>query len=373
MKSIELPPEFARYAGNEEPSRKGAPHWKAGIPIASKTRPERSQGDLVRLADLDRLGASLTWTWNGWILESSLCLIAAEGGTGKTRFTADLARRIANGEPWPDGQEMKLPQDTGVLWIAADHQFAELSQLHKDFGLGDNVFLNSYKDNPLGGTSVDSLEELGELAERIDLTGAKLLIVDTLGNCTDRDLCSQHEAKGLAVPLMRLAADKKVAILLLYHTNKEGKPLGRRMVERCRTCILLERVEGAESGTFKLRVDKSFALMPPPLQGTMHRDRIEYGEAQATTAAVGRPDNETQNAMEWIVAKLKETRTRWQVSGLQKEAEKAGISERTFYRARKALLEAGKIRQEQEGEGNRSRKFLSLPLGTDEKEEESPF
>src|SRR5207247_524763 len=110
---------------------------------------------------------------------------------------------------------------------------------------GDGVYLNSYRDDPMGGTMVDTAQDLGGLQERVQLAKAKLVIVDTLGNATDADLCRQEEAKRLATPLMRLAAEMKVAFLLLYHTNKEGKPLGRRMVERCRTCILLTKPDGS--------------------------------------------------------------------------------------------------------------------------------
>ncbi len=241
--------EFKGAIGPPDPNHYDPPlrHRHSEVKSGRGTEPpktpaaERTVSDLVRLADLDNLGRSLEWVWEGWMLESSLCLVAATAGHGKTRFATDLVRRIVHGQPWPDGKPMQLPRDAAVLWVAADHQFAELNQLHKDFGLGDHVYLNSYQDNPLGGTAVDSAEDLAALADRIDLAGAKLVIIDTLGNATGRDLCSQHEAKELAVPLMQLAVEKKIVVLLLYHLNREGKPLGRRMVERCRTCLLLER------------------------------------------------------------------------------------------------------------------------------------
>jgi hypothetical protein len=62
----------------------------------------------------------LNWLWPGWILGETLALISANAGVGKTRFVADLIRRVRHGEGWPDGTAMSLPADTGFIIVAAD-------------------------------------------------------------------------------------------------------------------------------------------------------------------------------------------------------------------------------------------------------------
>ena len=65
-------------------------------------------------------------------------LLAAEGGLGKTRFVADLCRRVRHRLPWPDGTP--TPEHDGpevAMWVAADRNFGELVELSEAFGFGD--------------------------------------------------------------------------------------------------------------------------------------------------------------------------------------------------------------------------------------------
>jgi hypothetical protein len=305
---------------------------------------QRTKDDLVTLADLESLGGGdLDWIWQGWILRCALALVSADAGVGKTRLAADLVRRVRQGESWPDETPITLPTDAPVIWLAADYQFAELVQLHKDFDLGEEVYLNSYKDNPLAGTSLDTNEDLAGLCERIDLARPQLVIVDTLGNATDADLCRQEEAKRLAVPLMEIAVKKEVAILLLYHSNREGKPLGRRMVEKCRTVIQLSKPHGVGMGVFDLEVSKSFAIIPPRLRATMSDGRIDY--RPAPEKGPGRPPREVEAAAAWILDELGKQDGQT-IGDLKQRAEsEAGIAKNTYFRAREILREQGKIKE----------------------------
>lgn len=348
------PKHSSRYSqrmGREPPNGEAHGHGPQAAPDPSQDEPPstRTRADLVDLADLDQLGANLTWVWHGWILQDALTLISADAGVGKTRFVGDLVRRIRHTEAWPDGAAMELPKDSAVVWLAADQQFAELGQIQRDFALGRDVFLNADRDNPFAGTAVDTAEDIGALCERIDRAGAKIVVVDTLSNATDADLCRAEEAKRLAVPLMRIAVAKHISVLLLFHANKEGKPLGRRMTERCRTVIQLKRPDSAADGVFDVEVSKSFAIKPSSLRGEMRNDRIDYAPpspsaANAEPASAGRPPNEVHRAAEWIVAQL--------ASGSQSvsrlcaiAADDAGIPERTFWRARDYLLRNERILQ----------------------------
>src|SRR5262249_17218630 len=149
---------------------------------------------------------------------------------------------------------------------------------------------------------------------------------------TDANLYHQDEAKGVAAPLMEIAVEMQVAILLLYHSNKEGTPLGRRMTEKCRTVIQLSKPPGAGNGVFDLEVAKSFAVIPPRLQATMNEHGIDY--LPAPQIGPGRPPKELETAMTWILEELA-TQDGQPVSHLQQRAEaNAGIAKNTYYRAR---------------------------------------
>jgi hypothetical protein len=308
------------------------------------TNDQRTKADLATLTDLDSENAAgLDWLWPGWILWATLALISADGGVGKTRLAADLVRRMRRGERWPDGAPIALAADTPVMWIAADYHFSELVQLQYDFELGDEVYLNAYKSNPYSGTSLDTPDDIVGLRERIKLSGAKLVIVDTLGSATDADLTRQEEAKRLTVPLMQIAVEMKVAIILLYHSNKEGKPLGRRMTEKCRSVIQLTKPPGAGMAVFDLEVSKSFTIIPPRLRATMSDHRIDYAPAPQT--GPGRPAKELEAAAAWILDELGKQDGQT-VGDLQQRAEaEAGIAKNTYFRAREILREQGKIKE----------------------------
>src|SRR5262249_23538132 len=104
------------------------------------------------LADIARIVANQPWVWQGWIAGGVLNAVAAEPGTGKTRFAFDLARRLWFKLDWPDGQENEWPAETRTLWVPGDRNFAEMLQGARDFGLPeDAVALGSSPDEPTGG------------------------------------------------------------------------------------------------------------------------------------------------------------------------------------------------------------------------------
>ena len=121
--------------------------------------------------------------------------MAAEPGTGKTRFGLDLSRRLGKGEPWPDGQPNPFPPGTRTLWIQADRAFHEMLEASRAFGLPDEaVALGSWNDDPTGMLDLDDPETLKNLAELIRAAAPALVIIDTIGMSTRRNLCRPEVA-----------------------------------------------------------------------------------------------------------------------------------------------------------------------------------
>src|SRR5262245_2169988 len=112
----------------------------------------------ARLDDLIRAGAQREDLWPRWIQRGVLTAIAAEGGTGKTRFVADLLRRIRHGPCWPDGQAIALPPDTMSLWVLSDNHHDEMVTLCQAFGVVENVAVNAWASEPYDGTGLDALD-----------------------------------------------------------------------------------------------------------------------------------------------------------------------------------------------------------------------
>jgi putative DNA primase/helicase len=299
--------------------------------------------DVATIADLERAGAEISWFWDGWIQRGVLSILAAEGGCGKTRFAADLVRRIRHGLAWPDGTPVGLPRDTPVLWVVADNHHDEMVSLSRAFEIADVVRINASPAEPYGGTTLDTLEELATLEARVAAVGAGFMVVDTVGNSTDRKLSLQEDAKAYYQPLQLIARRQKVAGLCLTHLNASGMVLGRRAKEKARTVLMMDRPDPlGQPNRRKLWVDKTNSKTPSPLGITMGDHGNEYDDqppVKPEDAAVGsRVRNQPSGldrACEWLRDYLAVGPAR--VSRVRTEAETAGFGPKVLYAAKDSL------------------------------------
>ena len=299
------------------------------------------------LADLARAGAEVRWLWKGWIQCGVLTALAAEGGTGKTRFCADLLRRIRHGLPWPDGQPMELPRDSVALWVVADNHHDEMVSLARAFGIEDAIAINSWADDPYGGVALDSEDDLRDLEQRIIEVKPVMVVVDTVGNATDRNLSRQEDAKAFYQPLQVLARRHGTVMMALTHLNAAGKFLGRRVLEKVRVAIRMEKPDPKDPRR-ALSVPKTNSQVPPSLGVTMGDGGNEYDDhpptepdpAEAAGSASlpakrGRPPKEIQAASDWLKAQLADGPKR--VGITLSAAEPLGWSVGTMYNAARAM------------------------------------
>jgi hypothetical protein len=234
-----------------------------------------SADEVASIDDLIRAGAEVRWLWPGWIPGGVLTAVAAKGGAGKTRFCADLVRRAVEGLPWPDGTPQTLPPDALALWVVADNHHDEMVSLCQSFGIKDNVRLNAGKSDPYGGVSLDTVDDYAMLEARVKAVSPALVIIDTVGNATDKSLCRQEEAKAFYQPLQMIARRQRCAILCLTHLNAAGLFLGRRVLEKVRVAIRMEQPD-PDCERRRLEVVKSNSKRPPPLGLSMGDRGNEY-------------------------------------------------------------------------------------------------
>lgn len=325
--------------------------WPDGRPL---TEPETAgpgavvpDGRFATLADIARIALNRLWLWPMWIACGVFNALAAEPGTGKTRFGLDLARRLYLGLPWPDGQPTGLPEGTRTLWVQADRAFPEMLEAARAFGLPEEaVALGSSPDDPTGSLNLDDPDSLAALAERIKNAGPGLVIIDTVAMTTARNLCRPEDARAFFAPLMDLAASTGVAILGLTHLSKEGDPLGRRIVEKARVVIKMTKPDpDGQPNRRKLWVDKTAAVNPPALGITMGDSGNEYDfnpptEAEPTRG--GRPPEKRDKARQFIIDVLtrQNDRKATEVCG---EWEQAGEHRKAFWGARDEMVKGGKL------------------------------
>jgi hypothetical protein len=301
--------------------------------------------DVAGIADLKQQGASLNWVWPGWIQRGVVTLIAAEGGTGKTRFAADLVRRARHKMPWPDGPH-RAGHDgpTVALWVVSDNHHGEMVTLCEGFGIADCVKVNSHPSDPYGGVLLDTAEDFTLLERRVEVTAPLFVIVDTVGNATDKNLSRQEDAKAFYAPLQVLARRRSVAVLCLTHLNAGGSALGRRGLEKVRVAIrMTAQAAGDPKCKRRLEVTKSNSPYPAPLGVTMDAAGNVYDTdpPPAPTADgmpagnVGRPPVKIQECMEWLVEQLAEGPQ--SVKTLRERGASKGFAAQTLYSARHRL------------------------------------
>jgi AAA domain len=330
---------------------------------APTAAPEDSVYTYATLADIAQAMASQEWVWRGWIAKGVLNAAASEPGVGKTRFGLDLARRLHSGLPFPDGQANEWPQGTRTLWIQGDRNFAEMLQAARDFGLPDEaVTLNAPPEEPTSGLDLDDPAVLIELVGRIKAVNPALVVIDTVGMTTGRNLCRPEEARLYFAPLMDLATKSGVAFLCLTHLSKDKDPLGRRIVEKARVVLKMTCPDPeGQPNRRRLWVDKSAIVKPPPLGVTMTDRGNDYDfspPAEPEPTKPGRPPEARVKAAAFIRGALAKEND--QIGNeLCAEFEKAGGSEKTFWRAVKELAAEGEI-QKDGGPGTRKQTVLHL-------------
>ncbi len=306
--------------------------------------PDRS---FATLADIARIVSDQPWVWKGWIARGVLNVVASEPGTGKTRFALDLARRLWLGTAWPDGQPNDMPEGTRTLWVQGDRNFAEMLTAARAFGLPDRaVALGSSPDDPTGSLDLDDPETLAALSGRIQAAAPALVVIDTVGMVTDRNLCRPEEARAFFAPLMELAGTSGVAFLGLTHLSKDKEALGRRIVEKARVVVKMTQPDPeGQPNRRRLWVDKTAVVKPPALGITMSDAGNAYDFTppdEPETHKGGRPPEANAKARRFILDNLMEDNDR-KATTLCDVWMKDGGSKSAFWRARDAMVEAGEV------------------------------
>jgi hypothetical protein len=323
---------------DEQPASEQASE-AASEPTSSRPPPISAE-NIATVNDLITAGAKVEWIWPGWIQLGVLTGIGATAGTGKTRFCADLLRRIRHGKGWPDGAAIEIPADALSLWVVSDNHHDEMVTLSQSFGIVDSIRLNAYKSDPYGGVCLEEKQDLKDLEARVAILRPLFVVIDTVGNATDKNLCKQEDAKSFYFPLQIMARRYRTAILCLTHLNADGHFLGRRVMEKVRVAIRMEQPD-EDSNRRRLEVVKSNSQRPHVLGVTMGDEANEYdtnppprADAQERRAP-GPPPEKVKEAVAWLSEWLKGGPQR--VSKTRTEAELRGYSAGTIYRAKEVL------------------------------------
>jgi AAA domain len=324
---LEQPSEFLQSIVDARPTGP-APEPDAG------TTPGAHLGDVRRIFD------SHPWLWPGWLAGGAMTALASDAGIGKTLLALTLARALWTNGRWPDGQENPLPAGTKTLWVPGDQHYHQLMEVARAYGIPDEaILLNRPAHDPIGDLDLDDAGAVEALARRIEADRPGLVIVDTVGQVTARNLGRAEEAREFFQPLMTVASKTGTSFLMLTHLSREGDPLGRRIIAACRVVWKLSQPDKeGQPDRRKLWVDKSYSLKPPPLGMTIAAEGCTFDfepPAEAPKDKGGRPPAKLEPCKQWLLERL--TPVPVPLQDLRTEAEEAGYDANVLYRARDIL------------------------------------
>lgn len=336
-----------------EPQSPSAPGPTAGGGTTDPAAGIAGLEDVPTLGHARRHGAGLEWTWPGWILAGKVNGLSGTFGCGKTRLACELIRRVATGQPWPDGAEMTLPADSRFLFVAADYQHGELVEMSREFGFDEeSVYLNASLDRPTDTDLLHSQEQVDRLRRRIELVQPALVIVDPMTAANPNlSQCSAEEVTALYQPLQRLADDFRVPVLLLVHQNAQGTAYGRHATGKFRVELSLWRVPQADGDRYRLEVVKSCVKRPAPLGATQSTAGWEFddnppdpplpGGRRGEPGQAGRPPAAREQARQWILERLGQIEEK--TCELVREWESTGGDKHSLWRALEELTRNGLV------------------------------
>jgi hypothetical protein len=230
-------------------------------------------------------------------------------------------------------------------------------------GLPDEaLFFNTARDDPYGGTELDTPEDRERLEGFIGQIDPGLVFVDSLTNATSYDLCRATENKAMMTPLRDIAQKTQTTVMPLLHLSREGQALGRRIKGITRTILQLDCPDPEQPGRLKLWVPKSFAKKPQPLGVTMTDGGNEYDFDPPTAPEPGKPGRppEARDKAERFIRDALTRQNDRIGNDLAAEWEQSGAgSEKTFWRAVDALVKAGELVKDG-GPGTRRQVVLHL-------------
>jgi hypothetical protein len=227
--------------------------------------------------------------WENWLVLGSVSMIWSKPKVGKTRIYIALMRYLWSKLIWPDGTPNQWPAESKVAVLPYDRNHLEIANEMKLAGIPDEAALCVHDPRDDTGISLLSLTDplmLSLLEKTLADDPAILLIaVDTFTYASEKSLCKPEDMKASLDGIMLLAQKYGRCLLLLMHENKEGEALGRRIDERARVLIKLERYNQNEPSKLRMFVKESNFPKRPSLSVThtdtglvFEQDRGEVGK-----------------------------------------------------------------------------------------------
>jgi putative DNA primase/helicase len=312
--------EFARLTRDLEHARANAEH-RLEAALAEKLaaleegerEPQGSRLVVVRASELEE--KPVEWLWTGYILAGAVNLFVSAPKLGKSTVTAMMAATVSKGAAWPSGPHLPSQEfaraDLGDVVMVCYEDDLERTVVPRLKAAGadmDRIHFVRGIERPSGRSEkaaslqpVDLAKHFDAIAELVQRTGAKLLVVDPVmsGFAANRDTNADNEVRAVLGPFVTLAEQTRVSVVFVTHTNKRGEgtaldsAIGSRAFSGvARAVVGLEKIVGqpasADQSPSNRRVLAPIGInLGKPRKGLVFEIRSEEG-------------NEARSYVEWL-------------------------------------------------------------------------
>jgi len=337
--------------------------------VIERTAPPEMRPVLVRMADVQP--EPVRWIWFGHIAIGKLALLVGDPKLGKSWITLDAAARVSSGRPWPDGAPATEAGD--VILLSAEDGVADTIRPRLD-ALGADVSRIHHLAVLRAGESERAIQlsDTTALEQAIRQTNAKLLTIDPMSAYLgSTDSHRDAEVRGLMAPLAGLAERTGVAILGVMHLAKSAqRPAIYRAIGSIAFTAAARIVQAVaadpehDDRRILASIGCNLAASPVALAYTLAEGRLCWEadpvagvDVETLLAGPTADREERREADAWLRQMLADGPV--ESRQIQRNAEQAGLSRRTLFRAKARLgVEAERIG----GVGGGGKWYWRLPV-----------
>lgn len=217
--------------------------WLPGEPCPDQPEQEA----YPTLADLDETLKKTEYIWGPYIMKAGLNAIAGDVGAGKTVLAMDLHRRQWFDLAWPDDKPIEEPGKRAI-WLMSDQRLGQLRDTANNMGVPlKSVVIAAEKDSPTVPLLFNEQAAMDRLRKMVKDIEPWAVIVDTFTSSMGSGEQSKPEViNPITMQLLDIAITYNVAIILLCHTNSEGRIYGKaleRKTEHTMSLVLTDKAD----------------------------------------------------------------------------------------------------------------------------------
>lgn len=295
----------------------------------------------------------ISWLWLDWIPRGMITLLGAVPGAGKSFLALDLARRIIESAPFPDGSPARGGGGC-VIYVDAEVVPQMINERAVSWEMDRSQIYLMMPEEERFFLDFSEMRDRDTLVEMAYTLKPALIVIDSLSSISSKGENNVEDVRSVLGFLNRLAQDQGCALLLIHHLRKKSALQSSfelvsidafrgssHIIAMSRSVLGLSVVQEGptidRNGPRRLEVVKTNLTQYPPSIGMRFEQvgdggvRLLYGDAPSTYTEPTKFDY----CIEWLRELLEDGPM--SPGEIVEVAEEEGYGRTMIYRARERL------------------------------------